>query len=596
MSRSKRFVASLIAAVLLVIAGGAGAMAAPDPNFDDSAYSAAQKAEAETTAQQAAGEKFCGFLTNVPGIGGACVEMVKTTFTAASIAELGADTVCGKLSALAGPACKLAANMDVTSAAFNLAYQTALLGMQVATDTAQGAVDAVETAAAGAAFFANPAGAFERFVNNLKEDTVKLLSDVITTATTENTFDASSQWWRDTYAAAAGIGVAVLAFMLLLTGWQAAAGKISGEDFAAALLKYAPFAALMMFMGPPVAWGLSWVTGELTDALVQWQQEPLDRFVSGSLYFGYASAEYSGMLPSLVMFLLLGMVCFGLLITLAVQTVSLYIIGAVIAIAWGMFVNPRWRRKAMAVVMVWLGILLSKPALVLVLGIVLQLTGPRLTEPDPDMGAMEFLSTGFFIIIALGIVAFSPWALLKFFPLLPEGSDSTAASPAGGVSSAVAGAAGSAAMQIGMRRAGQQTGSASGGAGTGSAGGGGGGSIPKSAPTNVRASPGAAPASSGRLAGMFGRSKTPKAAGAAGTKGASSAARGAGGTAAKSGAGAAAKGAGSKLGSAIGGAATGGALFAASVAASASQAGIQRAREASAAAIPEITERAGETS
>ena len=50
MSRSKRLIASLIAALLLVISGGAGAMAAPDPNFDDSAYSAAQKAEAETTA------------------------------------------------------------------------------------------------------------------------------------------------------------------------------------------------------------------------------------------------------------------------------------------------------------------------------------------------------------------------------------------------------------------------------------------------------------------------------------------------------------------------------------------------------------------
>ena len=592
MSRSRRRIASLIAALLLVLSGGVGAMAAPDPNFDDSAYSSTQKAEAEATAQDAAAEQFCSF---VSFLGSGCKNAVKATFTAASIAELGADTVCGKLGVFAGPGCNLIVDMDVTATAFNLAYQTALLGMEIATDTAQGAVDVVENVAGMTAFFVDPQGAFERFVNSLKEDTVKLLSDVITNATEGNSFDATAQWWRDTYAAAAGIGIAVLAFMLLLSGWQASAGKISGEDFAIALVKYAPFAVLMMFMGPPVAWGLSWVTSELTEALVQWQQEPLQKFVDGSLYFGMASAEYSGVLASLVLFLLLGMVCFGLLITMAVQTVSLYIIGAVIAIAWGMFVNPRWRRKALAVVMVWLGILLSKPALILVLGIVLQLTGPLLTEPDPDAPFMEFLTTGFFIIVALGIVAFSPWALLKFFPLLPEGSDSTAASPAGGVSSAMAGAAGSAAMQIGMRRASQQTGSranASGSTQSGAVSGGGnagGGGIPKSAPTNVKASSSAGGSSKGRMAGVLSRSKTAKGAGPV-------AAKGAGQVATKSGAGAAAKGAASKIGGAIGGAATGGALFAASIASSASQAGIQRAREASAAAIPEITERAGETS
>jgi len=256
------------------------------------------------------------------------------------------------------------------------------------------------------------------------------------------------------------------------------------------------------------------------------------------------------------------------------QTVSAYVLGAVAGTSWGMSANPRWRAKALAVPLFVVALIFAQPAMLFVLGVVTKMTNAiDLTPASADEG-LRLLTNALMTVIALVIVAFSPIALLKWFPLLPDGADSVRSAGPVGLTAAV-GAAGSTAQSAAMMRA---RGGGGGGGGAGTRGG-----------TRTPATSGAPQSAPGPVSPVKPGPGGPAASMGVGGRPGGRAMAGGGGRAAAGGGGRAAAGGGSRAAAgAAGGAATGGALLATQLAAAAANAAVQKARESADAATPEV--------
>jgi hypothetical protein len=553
----RALVVAVLTAVIFVGASGV-ASAAPGP-VDDSSYSAAQKATAETKAAAVTAKRTCQLVLVGPlgSFQRQCEEVMSSQFTREKVPLLAATTLCAAIPVPAmfklGCLAVAATQKDKIAGWFWDAYKVAL--------------GAAETVVAVVSFIANPARALEFFANDLKSDAVGLFTDVMTQVTTVSSFDASATWWRTAYAATAGIGVAVLAGMILLTLCQSSTGKIGPEETGRSL-GHSVIAVLMMFMGPPVASLIASVADGMSTGIIAWMGPDVVGFLAKATAFTALTSHMSGGLAmGLLIFGALFIAAFGVLGTFIVQTVSTYILGTVIGLAWGMTGNPKWRKKAMRLPTVWVGLVLAKPAMLLVLGVVAKMANSIDLAPHSGQG-LKALINALIIVVALLTIAFAPWSLLKWFPLLPDGSDSSTSSGPVGAHAAV-GAAGSTANTMAMTRARNASNQTS----------------------NRSSSPSAskAPAPASRTGPSQAAAPTARA-GRAGTSaaGASKTATASGGKAAASGGKAAAAGAGKAAAGVGAGAATGGALLIAQLAAQAGQAAMTKAREAAAAATPEI--------
>lgn len=545
-SRWRVLIIAVLASAIFV--GGTGIASAAAP-VDDSSYSEAKKAAAEQTAAADTAKRTCELFVKglfATKLQPPCVEAMQSKFTREAVPVLAGTALCGA--------------MTGTMVALKVVC-VAVVASQAETikgwfwDSYEAALGAAETVVAAVAFVANPARALDFFLNDLKDGAIGMFTGAMTYVTQLTSFDAGAPWWRTAYAATAGIGLAVLAFMLLLTMWQSASGRIDSSEAARTLLGYAPVAVLMMVMGPPVAWGIAYVADGMSAGIISWMGPDVVDFLAKAGSFSGLTAHMTGGIGmGLLLFGLLFLASLGVIGTFLVQTISVYILGAVVGIAWGMAGNPRWRAKALRLPAVWVGLVLAKPAMLLVLGLVVKMANAINMTPDTIDAGMKSLVDALLVVLALIFIAFAPWTLLKWFPLLPDGSESVNSS--GPVAAGAAmGAAGSTMTTMAMTRA---------RGASNNSGGGGGGASGQVATANRNP----APATSGGASS----------AGSPATRAATS----------NAGAGKAAASGGKVAAGAGAGAASGGALLAAQLAAQAGQAAMSKAREAASSAAPDI--------
>lgn len=573
MRRSSR-VRALLTAVLVSMSlfMGVGAALAAGP-VDDSGYTQAERDAAQEEAAKGTAERTCKLFLKGPTalLQGKCVEAMSSEFTVATVPKLAALTLCGavtRANKLMGAGCMavLATQTDNIQGWFWEAYETALSTAEVVEGTV-------------VAFVANAQFGWQAFLNGMKEDGVSMFSSVMKSVTDTSSFDPTAQWWRDTYAAAAGIGMALLALGLFSTAWQHSRGLLGPVEARDAMLLYPMIAVVMTVFGPPFAWSLTYVASGLSSGIIDWMGPDVVTFLERGAGFVFLTSKIpGGGIMGFIIFLLLVVGALGVWGMFLFQTVSAYVLGAVAGASWGMSANPRWRAKALAVPMFVVALIFAQPAMLFVLGVVTKMTNAiDLTPTSADEG-LRLLTNALMTVIALVIVAFSPIALLKWFPLLPDGADSVRSSGPVGLTAAV-GAAGSTAQSAAMMRA---------------RGGGGGGGGTRGAGKTPTATGGPPPAPAGPTGAGSLAPKNPAPGGAAakamgGRTGGSRALTGGGARTAAGGGTRAAAGGGSRAAAgAAGGAASGGALLAAQLAASAANAAVQKARETADAATPEV--------
>ncbi|MGP5099060.1 hypothetical protein ACTXPC_15535 [Brachybacterium alimentarium] len=562
-----------------------------------------EEAQATEAGNQATAEFICGTvlkLEAVKSLNESCVGKAKSAVESLpSIEDVDPGVICPALLVL-GPAVGATCAIAISDAAQPIrdAFKTAY-------DNTIG--ETVDKVVGAAKFIADPQSSFEDIVNTVRDGAVDIMNQVMGELVNIGNPDFTAEWWRNSYAAAGGIGVFVAAIMSLLLTRLAAADEISSSQFAEGL-QYLVAGLISMVWAPVIAYVVQDVITTFNKGIVDWGGEDLYKVIlDGAIFQLTAPMIPGGILMGLVFFLLLFLAAVMVFVMFIAQGLAVYITAIAMAIGFGMLAHPKWRSKGLKIPMLVLGIMLAKPLLLFIMTVLFKMI--ESFDPLSLLGssALQALGEGCIVILSLLLVGLAPWTAFRFMPLLPSGSeiDGGQMNPAG---SAASGAAGMMMMSMSMKR--MQSGGGGGSGGGESTGGSGsassssssegesstgssssptGGSDPTESTTGGAGGAGDA-AGAAKSASSAAGGASGGAGGAAGSAGGASggaggAAGGAGGAA--GGAGGAAGGAGGAVGGGgalAGGAVTGGGLLvaaaAAKVAGGAAQAGKQAAQSA----------------
>ena len=338
-----------------------------------------------------------------------------------------------------------------------------------------GAAKLAQAAVAVGKFIANPSGAIDDLANKGKESATGLINATLRGVTSYKSADLSSAQFRSDYAKAAGIGLAVMGILYLITCMQAAKGSIDMDEFVTAIVWQAPWALLLLVFGPAIGYGLQTMVNGLSQGIIGLTGQSIETFLQNTfnpINQATASAVPGGALVGALTFIALVVGGFGIAINMVMQNFGLYMVSALIGIAFGMRINPKWRSKTRKMEAGWGAILLFKPLFLLLLMIAMGFlnsvaSAAGVQGPSGAKTGLPLLMNMLTVMCVLLVLSFAPVQLMRKAPLLPGGNEHGDATGSGGAA-ALGGAAGNVMTQTAGQR--QRAGSSSGGGGGSSSG------------------------------------------------------------------------------------------------------------------------------
>lgn len=460
----------LVVALVVVFGGMVAAVpaaAAPEAP-DDSQYSEEERAEAEKeAAKETAGRTCKAIADKIPGAGDraveACSSALEPTLTMDWIQTASDAALCAVISAPLGIArgAGAAACLGLLTVAELNGADLGFIDQlrQVFYEAYEKALETVGKIAEAVEFISDPSSAFERQLNEWKEESTEFFTEALAEVLKQGTFKGDERWWRDVYAVGGGIGLVVLAIMVILTFRQANAGKLAPEEAAESLVPWTIYAGIGIFFGPVLFYFIGTIADGLLGGAMQFlgtSHRSALSDLSDLLALMTAAALPGGSIVGLIIIILLVIAGLSLTVIFALQTAVPYLLGGLAGITFGMMGNPRWRKRALVVPTVVVSLILAQPALVLTVAVVMKFILANLPTVSNAVWEDEPWRMLWGLVLALvGIclLCFAPAALLRMVPMLP------AQSSAAGVGSSVGGgmglgaAAGAVTMAVGMQRA-----------------------------------------------------------------------------------------------------------------------------------------------
>jgi hypothetical protein len=438
-----------------------------------------QRAEVRDRLNQELGKKACGDAWFFGAMGGSDCENVAAkafgTFLTTPEKSLdydGKNTVpfCAGLSTVGAPAtatawCAGGAAWADFSPVAGAVLRTAL-SVTPGGQVVLGTVDTV-------AFITNAKDGFEKFANTVKDEGVKATNEVLNNLLKVSTFEIDDSF-RDIWGAFSAVGILVMGLMYFKLWKDVSNEDIDLDTARQSLLWYGPLSMVLVLFGPALGYVVNgWLTG-VTDAIAPWTSSRVTDFgVAVSRFASYESSGVFGPLAAVVLFGLLFVAAWALLGLFALQPLALYLLGVGLALMIGFMIHPKYRERVGRTGSLWLGIALSKPLLLLIMGAVFSFitSRPAFSGEGVEDGLVN-ASSVFIAGAAMLVLAFSPALLFKYVPILPSSATSLGANRQSIAGAAmVAGAGAGVSSAIRQRRTAQIQSSTAGAGGNRSGGG-----------------------------------------------------------------------------------------------------------------------------
>lgn len=370
---------------------------------------------------------------------------------------------CAALSGAGAPA--TATTWCAGGAAFQKFLPIAGLVLRTAVSTQPGGqfvLGAVDTVA----FIANAKDGFEKFANSTKEAGVTATNEVLMNLLKVSEFQVDDGF-RTTWAIFSGLGIILLTLMFFKLFRDYSDEKIDPDTMRESVIWYAPLAILLALFGPVLGYVGNNALISLTESISPWTANQIGDFsTSISRFASYESNGVFGPLAAVLLFGLLFVGAWALLGLFALAPVALYLLGVGLALMIGFMIHPEHRARVGKVGSLWLGIALSKPLLLLIMGALFSFISSRPAfQGEGTSDALVNASSVFIAAAAMVVLAFSPALLFKFVPILPSSATGLGANrPSIAGAAMVAGAGAGIGAMIRQRRTMQaQSGPASGG-------------------------------------------------------------------------------------------------------------------------------------
>ncbi|MBT2588530.1 hypothetical protein J7I86_22275 [Arthrobacter sp. ISL-95] len=275
------------------------------------------------------------------------------------------------------------------------------------------------------AFIANAKDGFEKFANTVKAEGVKSTNEVLNNLLKVSVFEVDDGF-RATWAGFAGIGIIVMGLMYFKLWKDVSNEEIDMDSARTSLLWYGPLSMILVLFGPAIGYVVNgWMSG-LTEGITFWTSSRVTDFgVAISRFASYESSGAFGPLAAVLLFGLLFIAAWAMLGLLALQPLALYLLGLCIALMVGFMIHPKYRERVGKVGALWIGISLSKPLLLLLMGAVFSYIAsrPAFSDEGVDDGMVNATSV-FLAAAAMCVLAFALPMLYKYVPILPSSSTS----------------------------------------------------------------------------------------------------------------------------------------------------------------------------
>ncbi|QTJ71400.1 hypothetical protein HYG77_38880 (plasmid) [Rhodococcus sp. ZPP] len=291
-------------------------------------------------------------------------------------------------------------------------------------------------------FAANPSGFAGKWANDFKAGAVDMSTKTLESMTCSHSFDPTAPWFRSLYATSMAFGFLVMAIMAVATVVRSG-HKGSPKELAESLFQYLPISIFVATFVPGLAWFILSITEAGADVLAGFLGQSTGTIVANVNTFGGATADnfFGGAVGGMILFL--GLVVAALMLWLGMQIHQYGMPLSLVAAGLSLFMlmHPKYRKKALAPLFVFLALALSVPVLFLLLAVIFG-TANAVWGSEGDT-AIGMASQVLFVALGMALAALAPWGLLKWAPVLPTRADSEdIGSPGPGVGSEIVGAAG----------------------------------------------------------------------------------------------------------------------------------------------------------
>ncbi|WP_235435266.1 hypothetical protein [Rhodococcus ruber] len=285
---------------------------------------------------------------------------------------------------------------------------------------------AVDKASDVVTFIVDPGSVIDDWANSTKESAVSLTTSVLEGLANIHEFNPRDEGFLRWYAISCGIGVFVMSITALFTIYRTSAQKSTRMELAHSLIGYAPLGVLSMMFAPAAAEMLVQLSHALTTALSGLLKQDLEQaVVSVAAMLGGITSDtvVGGSLTGIVFFGLLFLGSLALFFGMLMHAAALPILAGLTGVAFGLWVHPNLRKKAMRPIFVFISIVFSKPVIFLGLGFLttVLIDSSAGAYVDGDLASLGALAMS---AVCIGLVGLAPWSLLKYAPFMPSSEDS----------------------------------------------------------------------------------------------------------------------------------------------------------------------------
>lgn len=289
------------------------------------------------------------------------------------------------------------------------------------------AVDTKETVTKVADFTSDPLGYIATSIQKACEDMTRSIFGALAKVLHP---DFTVDWFLSAYRVSFALAIILMGFLVMTELARYRKGERGADEMLTTIIGSIPKFFLGVIMGPWIGNVVGACVGALCDGLIKWGGgneggiASLGGSLAGLISGTSATSVVGGAIVGIIVFGVMIISLIGVAVSMLFMMLALYLSGASFPIGWAWVTSSRNKDTAFKIVNLIIGLMLSPPLMLFMLGVVMSLVKSNLMAAGGYKGdTVTHLLSIILAIMALLMAAVAPAALTKFAPVGIRASD-----------------------------------------------------------------------------------------------------------------------------------------------------------------------------